>query len=179
MPARKNKEIWKEIEKIIKEETEKNNINEKELLPGIYYLNGNDGTTFDIAANERLSEIGKIYKNEYFAVKLFLQKNGNLKIFSYPNLENLQEHIKRVIPSFVSDSYIHFAVYYLLPNPLVSTQFNIINVCFSRIIIKCIWICNTVLNFIYTNSFYKNFFIFINITFFNFTYYTFSFTDWN
>ena len=31
------------------------------------------------------------------------QKNGNLKIFSYPNLENLQEHIKRVIPSFVSE----------------------------------------------------------------------------
>lgn len=103
MSIRKNKEIWKEIEKIIKEETKKNNINKKELLPGIYYLNGNDGTTFDIAANERLSEIGKLYKNEYYAVKLFLQKNGDLKIFSYPNLENLQEHVKKVIPSFVSE----------------------------------------------------------------------------
>lgn len=103
MTTRKNKEIWKEIEKIIEEEIKKNNINEKELLTGIYYLNGNDGTTFDIAANERLSEIGKLYKNEYYAVKLFLQKNGDLKIFSYPNLENLQEHIKRVIPSFVSE----------------------------------------------------------------------------
>lgn len=103
MSTRKNKEIWKEIEKIIEEETKKNNINEKELLPGIYYLNGNDGTTFDIAANERLSEIGKLYKNGYYAVKLFLQKNGDLGIFSYPNLENLQEHIKRVIPSFVSE----------------------------------------------------------------------------
>lgn len=103
MPTRKNKEIWKEIEKIIKEEIKKNNINEKELLTGIYYLNGNNGTTFDITANERLSEIGKLYKNEYYAVKLFLQKNGDLKIFSYPNLENLQEHIKRVIPSFVSE----------------------------------------------------------------------------
>lgn len=103
MLIRKNKEIWKEIEKIIKEEIKKNNINEKELLTGIYYLNGNDGTTFDITANERLSEIGKLYKNEYYAVKLFLQKNGDLKIFSYPNLENLQEHIKRVIPSFVSE----------------------------------------------------------------------------
>ena len=77
----KIKKYGKKLKKFIKEETEKNNINEKELLPGIYYLNGNDGTTFDIAANERLSEIGKIYKNEYFAVKLFLQKNGNLKIF--------------------------------------------------------------------------------------------------
>ena len=96
MPTRKNKEIWKEIEKIIEEEIKKNNINEKELLTGIYYLNGNDGTTFDIAANERLSEIGKLYKNEYYAVKLFLQKNGDLKIFSYPNLENLQEHVKRL-----------------------------------------------------------------------------------
>lgn len=103
MPTRKNKEIWKEIEKIIEEEIKKNNINEKELLTGIYYLNGNDGTTFDIAANERLSEIGKLYKNEYYAVKLFLQKNGDLKIFSYPNLENLQEHVKKVIPSFVSE----------------------------------------------------------------------------
>ena len=36
MSARKNKEIWKEIEKIIEEETKKNNINEKELLTGIY-----------------------------------------------------------------------------------------------------------------------------------------------
>ena len=103
MPTRKNKEIWKEIEKIIEEEIKKNNINEKELLTGIYYLNGNDGTTFDIAANERLSEIGKLYKNEYYAVKLFLQKNGDLKIFSYPNLENLQEQVKKVIPSFVSE----------------------------------------------------------------------------
>lgn len=103
MSIRKNKEIWKEIEKIIKEETKKNNINKKELLPGIYYLNGNDGTAFDIAANERLSEIGKLYKIEYYAVKIFLQKNGDLKIFSYPNLENLQEHTKRVIPSFVSE----------------------------------------------------------------------------
>lgn len=103
MPTRKNKEIWKEIKKIIEEEIKKNNINEKELLTGIYYLNGNDGTTFDIAANERLSEIGKLYKNEYYAVKLFLQKNGDLKIFSYPNLENLQEHVKKVIPSFVSE----------------------------------------------------------------------------
>ena len=103
MPTRKNKEIWKEIEKIIEEEIKKNNINEKELLPGIYYLNGNDGTTFDIAANERLSEIGKLYKNEYYAVKLFLQNNGDLKFFSYPNLENLQEHVKKVIPSFVSE----------------------------------------------------------------------------
>lgn len=103
MPTRKNKEIWKEIEKIIEEETKKNNINEKELLTGIYYLNGNDGTTFDIAANERLSEIGKLYKNGYYAVKLFLQKNGDLKIFSYPNLENLQEHVKKIIPSFVSE----------------------------------------------------------------------------
>lgn len=102
MPTRKNKEIWKEIEKIIEEETKKNNINEKELLPGIYYLNGNDGTTFDIVENGRLSEIGKLYKNGYYAVKLFLQKNGNLGIFSFPNLENLQEHIKKNIPSFVS-----------------------------------------------------------------------------
>lgn len=103
MPTKKNKEIWKEIEKIIEEEIKKNNINKKELLTGIYYLNGNDGTTFDIATNERLSEIGKLYKNEYYAVKLFLQKNGDLKIFSYPNLENLQEHVKKVIPSFVSE----------------------------------------------------------------------------
>lgn len=102
MPTRKNKEIWKEIEKIIEEETKKNNINEKELLPGIYYLNGNDGTTFDIVENGRLSEIGKLYKNGYYAVKLFLQKNGNLGIFSFPNLENLQEHVKKNIPSFVS-----------------------------------------------------------------------------
>ena len=102
MLTRKNKEIWKEIEKIIKEETKKNNINKKELLPGIYYLNGNDGTTFDIVENKTLSEIGKLYKNGYYAVKLFLQKNGDLKIFSYPNLENLQEHVKKNIPSFVS-----------------------------------------------------------------------------
>lgn len=102
MSTRKNKEIWKEIEKIIEEETKKNNINEKELLPGIYYLNGNDGTTFDIVENGRLSEIGKLYKNEYYAVKLFLQKNGNLGIFSFPNLENLQEHIIKVVPSFLS-----------------------------------------------------------------------------
>ena len=103
MPTRKNKEIWKEIKKIIEEEIKKNNINEKELLPGIYYLNGNDGTTFDIVENGRLSEIGKLYKNGYYAVKLFLQKNGDLKIFSYPNLENLQEHVKKNISSFVSE----------------------------------------------------------------------------
>ena len=91
MLVRNNKKIWEEIEKVIEKEIKKNNINKKELLEGIYYLNGNDTTPFDIIMNENLCEIGKIYKNEYYAVKIFLRKNGDLQIYSYPNLENVKK----------------------------------------------------------------------------------------
>ena len=103
MLARNNKKIWEEIEKVIENEIVKNNINKQELLEGIYYLNGNDSTPFDIIMNENLCEIGKIYKNEYYAVKIFLRKNGDLQIFTYPNLENLGKCKKDIIPFFVDE----------------------------------------------------------------------------
>lgn len=66
-------------------------------------MNGNDTTPFDIIMNENLCEIGKIYKNDYYAVKIFLRKNGDLQIYSYPNLENLEECKKDIIPFFVDE----------------------------------------------------------------------------
>ena len=98
---RENKKIWEEIERIVENEIAANDIKREELLEGIYYLNGNDSTPFDIIMNERLCELGKLYKNGYYAVKIFLGKNGNLKIYSYPSLEDLAKCKRNIIPLFV------------------------------------------------------------------------------
>ena len=35
--------------------------------------------------------------------KLFLEKNGNLKTYTYPSLENLAEYKKNIIPLFADE----------------------------------------------------------------------------
>lgn len=100
---RENEKIWEEIERIVENEIAANDIKREELLEGIYYLNGNDGTPFDITMNGHLCELGKLYRNGYYAVKIFLEKNGNPKIYSYPSLEDLAKYKRNVIPLFADE----------------------------------------------------------------------------
>lgn len=53
------------------------------------YMNGNDGTAFDWEANDRLCEFMRFHPNEYGAVKLLLDKNGNVTIYIYADDKNV------------------------------------------------------------------------------------------
>ena len=102
---RKNKEIWEEIKKVFDRQIEKFGISEEDLLQGIYYYNGNDGTEFDIEMNDKLCEIGRVYNDKYdnyFAIKLNLRKNGTLEIYTYPCTTNIQKCFENEIARFVS-----------------------------------------------------------------------------
>ena len=99
----KNAKIWEKIEELITEKIEEHNIDEKKLKNGIFYLNGNDGTEFDFFANDRLCEIVKEYDDDYFAVKLFLGKKGDLSIYTFPDLEDRNKVFEDKIRSFISE----------------------------------------------------------------------------
>jgi len=50
----------------------------------IYYMNGNDGTDFDWACNDRLCEFYKFYKStEYGFIKVFVEKSGYMRGYLY------------------------------------------------------------------------------------------------
>lgn len=106
----KNSRIWELLKEVVKDEIEENNINENELKEGLYYNNGNDGTEFDIKANEQLCEIGKMYKDDCYAVKLSLKVNGELEIYTYPDLKDIDKCIENTIRSFITeDEFKEFA----------------------------------------------------------------------
>ena len=50
----------------------------------IYYMNGNDGTDFDWACNNRVCEFMKFYKStEYGLIKVFVNKSGKVDGYLY------------------------------------------------------------------------------------------------
>lgn len=57
-----------EIEKINREDLYKNG--------AVYYMNGNDGTDFDLQCNGRACEFYVFWKNESGAIKVYIEKNG-------------------------------------------------------------------------------------------------------
>ena len=75
---RKNIEIWNEIKEIIGEKISNFNLDESKMQDGIYYLNGNDGTEFDILVNNNMCEIAKLYKDDYIAVKVYCRRRNGL-----------------------------------------------------------------------------------------------------
>ena len=106
----KNSRIWELLKEAVKDEIEENNISENELKEGLYYNNGNDGTEFDIKANEQLCEIGKMYKDDYYAVKLSLKVDGDLEIYTYPDLKDIDKCVENSIRSFITeDEFKEFA----------------------------------------------------------------------
>ena len=54
----------------------------------VYYMNGNDGTSFDWEMNDRLCEFGYFLKDDgVWAFKLLLDRGGDATVYCYPNGE--------------------------------------------------------------------------------------------
>lgn len=51
----------------------------------IFYMNGNDGTSFDWNVNERLCEFYIFHKNEMGFIKSFINKNNTIEMYIYEN----------------------------------------------------------------------------------------------
>ena len=49
----------------------------------MYYMNGNDGTAFDWACNDRLCEFFIFGKNEMGFIKVFVNKNDTIQAYVY------------------------------------------------------------------------------------------------
>lgn len=77
------------IQKIVnwmKQELDKRNIKENSLYNNefkVYYYNGNDGTAFDWACNDRLCEFFVFSYTKYGLLKLFITKEGVMEMYSY------------------------------------------------------------------------------------------------
>lgn len=97
----KSKEIIKEIIKFLEEAREKYGVSKDKLDcdGNVTYANGNDGTDFDWAFNDRLCEFGYGIKDgSVWAFKLFIDSSGEARIYCYPNGEmNPVECIKKQI----------------------------------------------------------------------------------
>lgn len=90
-----NLEIFKEIKNIMQEKIKEFNLDKNNILEDIYYLNGNDGTEFDILVNNNLCELAYLYKNEYIAVKSYVCTNGTLLVYTFnKDLECIDEYKK-------------------------------------------------------------------------------------
>lgn len=62
-----------DIEDTIAEELKLAGIDEKDLMPGTFYMNGNDGSLFDWQANDRTCEFSRFYKsNQMGAIKVYV-----------------------------------------------------------------------------------------------------------
>lgn len=102
-----NKKIWNEFKEIIKEKLESFEIKEEEMQNGIYYLNANDGTEFDVKANGNMCEFARLYKDNYMAIKVYFQRNGDLLIYCFDKNHNCIDEDK--IENFISrDEFIEF-----------------------------------------------------------------------
>ena len=105
---RKNIEIWNEIKEIIGEKIKTFNLDESKMQDGIYYLNANDGTEFDILVNNNMCEIAKLYNDDYIAVKIYCERNGNLLIYTFNDKYECIDEDK--INNFMSeDEFMEFA----------------------------------------------------------------------
>lgn len=103
-----NLEIFREIKNIMQEKISKFNLDKNNILNDMYYLNGNDGTEFDVLVNNNICELAYIYKSEYIAVKSYLCTNGVLWVYTFDkNLECIDEC---KIKNFITyDEFVEFS----------------------------------------------------------------------
>lgn len=79
-------EFKKEIERVFKVTREKFPNITNDMLDSngsIYYMNGNDGTSFDWNANDRLCEFYVFHKNEMGFIKALVNRNNIINIYVY------------------------------------------------------------------------------------------------
>lgn len=103
-----NLEIFREIKSIMQEKISKFNLDKDTILDGMYYLNGNDSTEFDILVNGNICELAYIYKSEYIAVKSYLCTNGVLWIYTFNDKKECIDNHK--IKNFINyDEFVEFS----------------------------------------------------------------------
>ena len=103
-----NLEIFREIKTVMQEKISKFNLDTSNILDGMYYLNGNDSTEFDILVNGNLCELAYIYKSEYIAVKSYLCTNGVLWVYTFNDKKECIDNHK--IKNFINyDEFVEFS----------------------------------------------------------------------
>lgn len=103
-----NLEIFREIKNIMQEKIQKFNLDKDTILDGMYYLNGNDSTEFDILVNGNICELAYIYKSDYIAVKSYVCTNGTLWVYTFNDkLECIDEYKKRNFISY--EEFVEFS----------------------------------------------------------------------
>lgn len=105
---RTNLEIFREIKNIMQEKISKFNLDTSKILDGMYYLNGNDSTEFDILVNGNICELAYIYKSEYIAVKSYVCTDGKLWIYTFNDKKECIDNHK--IKNFINyDEFVEFS----------------------------------------------------------------------
>lgn len=103
-----NLEIFKEIKNIMQEKIKTFNLDTSNILGGMYYLNGNDSTEFDILVNGNICELAYLYDNEYIAVKSYVCTNGSLLVYTFnAKLKCIDEYKKRNFINY--DEFVEFS----------------------------------------------------------------------
>jgi len=103
-----NLEIFREIKNIMQGKIQEFNLDTSKILDGMYYLNGNDSTEFDILVNGNICELAYIYKSEYIAVKSYLCTNGVLWVYTFNDKkECIDEYKKRNFISY--EEFVEFS----------------------------------------------------------------------
>ena len=103
-----NLEIFREIKNIMQEKIQKFNLDKDTILDGMYYLNGNDSTEFDILVNRNICELAYIYKSEYIAVKSYVCTDGKLWIYTFNDKKECIDNHK--IKNFINyDEFVEFS----------------------------------------------------------------------
>jgi hypothetical protein len=108
MLLKTNLEIFREIKNIMEEKISKFNLDTSNILDGMYYLNGNDSTEFDILVNGNLCELAYLYKSKYIAVKSYVCTNGSLLVYTFNDkLECIDEYKKENFINY--DEFVEFS----------------------------------------------------------------------
>lgn len=103
-----NLEIFKEIKNIMQEKIQEFNLDKNIILDGMYYLNSNDSTEFDILVNGNLCELAYLYKDEYIAVKSYVCTNGSLLVYTFN--KDLECIDKYKVKNFITyDEFVEFS----------------------------------------------------------------------
>ncbi len=103
-----NLEIFREIKNIMQEKIKTFNLDTSNILDGMYYLNGNDSTEFDVLVNGNICELCYLYKDEYIAVKSYVCTNGSLLVYTFNDkLECIDEY---KVKNFITyDEFVEFS----------------------------------------------------------------------
>lgn len=90
------------IDRIIEE----NNIDRSHLLfhGAVHYMNGNDGTDFDYSVNGHACEFYVFYKNEYGAIKVFIEES-EMVAYIFPEDNPFGGKYKKVVEKSPFDLY--------------------------------------------------------------------------